>query len=244
VQDYEFVTFGARHLLYLAGAFAAIWGVLAYGRRAGAAAQRKVAASLAALSVGQELVADVLAGAAGVWTAAEHLPLHLCSFALFVSAYAVVTRRRLAFELAYFWGTIAATQALLTPDPTRWRQGEVDAFFNFFSHGIIVLNVAWLVLVDGMRPRPGAWLRAFALTNAAAAAAGAFDWATGFNYFFLCRKPGGESPLLIGDWPYYLLVLEALALAFFFLAQQAARLAGERPRAELVQRPAPEGSIS
>ena len=76
--------------------------------------------------------------------------------------------------------------------------------------------------------RRGAWLRVFAVTNVVALGVGVFDWVTGYNYLFLRAKPGGDSPFLVGEWPYYLLVLEGLAILFMFVAEQPMRWARSR----------------
>jgi hypothetical integral membrane protein (TIGR02206 family) len=243
VQPFHFDTFGPHHLAYLAGTVGVWVAVIAWGRRLEAAGRRRFAIGLVGVTLGQEITWDSVAMIAGVWKASEYLPLHLCSLALFAGAWALVSRRQLVFEVAYFWATVASSQALLTPDPSRWALGEWDALWNFLSHGVIILNVIWLVFIEGMRPRRGAWLRVLGLTNVAAAGVGLVDWATGFNYFYLRHKPGGDSPFLLGDWPYYIGVLEVIAVGFFFLAQQAIRLVG-RPYlpAEGSPDPAPEGS--
>ncbi|MDC0234845.1 YwaF family protein [Candidatus Marinimicrobia bacterium] len=52
-----------------------------------------------------------------------------------------------ALFLAYFWGLVGALQGILTPDPARWPYGDISIFWNFLSHGIVILNVVWLILV-------------------------------------------------------------------------------------------------
>jgi hypothetical integral membrane protein (TIGR02206 family) len=136
---------------------------------------------------------------------------------MLVSVWALLTRKQLVFEVAYFWGFAAATQAILTPDNSRWRLGELDLFWNFLSHGAIILNVFWLVVVERMRCRKGSWLRVFLITNLMTIPIALINLAIGANYFFICRKPGGGSPFLIGDWPWYILWFELLAFVFFFL---------------------------
>ena len=39
----------------------------------------------------------------------------------------------------------------------------------------------------------------------------------GTNYWFICEKPGGDSPFLIGDWPYYLFTFEIVGFALMGL---------------------------
>jgi hypothetical integral membrane protein (TIGR02206 family) len=218
MQGYPFDTFGPKHLLYLGGIGVSCIVVLLLGLRHLTPQQRRqLVVALAILSVGQELLDDLIRLSRGGWTLAEDLPLHLCSLGMLVSAWALVTKRQLVFEVAYFWGFAAASQALLTPDNSRWRQGELDVFWNFFSHGIIILNVFWLVLVDRMRCRRWSWLKVFLITNLMLIPIALVNLTLDSNYFFICHKPGGDSPFLIGEWPWYLLWFEALAFLFFLL---------------------------
>ncbi|MFN4808824.1 MAG: hypothetical protein ACK5F9_03220, partial [Bacteroidota bacterium] len=46
-------------------------------------------------------------------------------------------------------------------------------------------------------------------------AIGIFNWTTDSNYMYLSAPPIVDNPLIIGDWPWYILVFEALALAHF-----------------------------
>lgn len=227
---YQLTTFGTKHLGYMAATGMWFAVTLSFGVFTKSPdTRRRIVWALVLLSVGQELVYDAISLSAGAWMASRDLPLHLCSMAMLVSAWALATRRQLAFEVAYFWGIIAASQAMLTPDTTRWQLGELDAAWNFLSHGVIVLNVGWLVLIEGMRLRRGAWLRVFLVTNGTAAVVGVVDWLTGWNYFFLREKPGGDSPFLVGEWPWYLLVLEVLALVFCFVVELPMRKREEAP---------------
>ena len=218
MQGYPFVTFGTKHLLYLAGVAIACMAVLRVAlRHLDQKQRRRGVIALAAFSLGQELLDDLIRVFAGVWTASEDLPFHLCSLGMLVSVWAILTKRQLVFEVAYYWVFAAASQALLTPDNTRWRLGEVDVFWNFLSHGVIVLNVLWLVLVDRMRCRRWSWLRVFFITNATMAPVALVNMVLSSNYFFICRKPGGASPFLLGEWPWYILWFEAVALFLFVL---------------------------
>lgn len=227
--DYDLQLLGTRHLAYLAGT--GVWWlvVVLWGKWSRSPdTRRSLVWGLVAVSLGQEVAWAVVAAGNGTWQLAEHLPLHLCSFALLLSVFALATRRQFAFELAYFWALVGATQALLTPDASRWAMGELDAFWNFLSHGVVILNVLWLVFVEGTRVRRGAWLRVFAATNAVALAVGVIDWISGYNYLFLREKPGVDNPFLVGEWPVYLLVLQGVAFLAFYLLEQPMRWASAR----------------
>ena len=40
------------------------------------------------------------------------------------------------------------------------------------------------------------------------------------NYWFICQKPGGKSPFIIGEWPFYFIGFEMfgiLVLGLFYI---------------------------
>ena len=39
----------------------------------------------------------------------------------------------------------------------------------------------------------------------------------GGNYMYVNKKPIADNPFLLGDWPYYIFVLELVALAHFYI---------------------------
>ncbi|SVC52090.1 uncharacterized protein METZ01_LOCUS304944, partial [marine metagenome] len=126
----------------------------------------------------------------------DDLFLHMCGLSLFISSYALWSKSQAAFEISFFWGIVGAAQAIFTPDPSRFPYGDISIFFNFLSHGIIILNVSWLMLVDGMRCRKGSLLNTFLISNGAVFVIGFINKIIGHdaNYWFVCRKPGGDSP--------------------------------------------------
>ena len=83
----------------------------------------------------------------------KDISLHMCGFSLFISCYALYTRNQTAFELSFFWGLAGALQAIVTPDPTRFYFGYISTFWSFLSHGLIILNVFWMIFVYDMRCR-------------------------------------------------------------------------------------------
>jgi len=236
MRGYPFDTFGPKHFLYMAGVAGVLTFFLVVGKRyLNEGQRRQVAVAMAVFGLTQELVDDLVRIVHDVWTVHDSLPLHLCSLGMLMSVWALVSRRQLIFEVAYYWGFAASSQAILTPDNTRWTMGEFDILWNFLSHGAILVNVSWLIVVEGMRCRPWSWLRVFLITNLVTVPIALFNLATGANYFFICRKPGGNSPFLIGEWPWYILSFEVLAVSFFLIVYLPMRLArgGAGGRAEV-----------
>lgn len=147
----------------------------------------------------------------------HRLPMQLCDWVTFITAYALLSERRLPRELAYFWGLAGTLQATLTPD-----LGYDFPHFYFFtfniSHSGIIISVLFIVFSLGFRPTVASIGRAFLWIQAYLITALACNALLDENYGYLCRKPLNPSLLdHLGDWPWYLLSLEALALVFFLI---------------------------
>ncbi len=80
----------------------------------------------------------------------------------------------------------------------------------------------------------GSWLKAFLITNVAMIPFALVNLAIGgnANYWFIAAKPGGDSPLIFGEWHFYILGFEVLGLLSFRLLHL--RMWGSNP-------PVPEG---
>jgi uncharacterized membrane protein YwaF len=67
------------------------------------------------------------------------------------------------------------------------------------------------------KPRSKSWLHIFGYTQLVALSAVIINYLVGSNYLFLSEKPIVKNPLLIGDWPYYIIVLEFVAVLHFWV---------------------------
>ena len=201
----NFETFGLEHNLYLIGTFTIWFLVLFTGKVILNLEQRRIFVLLLIfITISQELIDDILRWNVGIWDVAEDLPLHMCGISFFTSTYALYSKNQTAFELSYFWGLAGAFQAIITPDPTRFVM-DVSLFWNFLSHGLIILNVLWMIVIDNMRCRVGSYLNAVIMTNGILFIISIVNSILGGNYWFICEKPGGESPFIMGEWPLYII---------------------------------------
>ncbi len=200
--------YGSLHLKYILMGLA-MWTIIPFiGKKLlNKSHIRAVAYILIILTIGQEIINDSYLIFKGLWQLSSSLPLHMCGFSLFLTSWALYSKEQTAFELAYFWGIAGSTQAIFTPDVTGiWN--PIGIFIFFFSHSIIVLNVIWLMVVDGMRLRRSSLINTIILTNGFSFIISIFNYAVNGNYWFLCAKPISNSPFLIGDWPFYLLSIQ------------------------------------
>ena len=216
----EFPTFGFEHNMYLLASFIIWLGLPFIGRKYLSKQQKMtVAIVLIAVTLLQELLFDFFQLYIDDFDLGDDLSLHMCGLRLFISCYALYYKSQAAFEISFFWGIVGASQAIFTPDPARFPYGDISVFFNFLSHGIIILNVFWLMIVDGMRCRKGSLLNTFLISNGAVFIIGFLNKIIGHdaNYWFVCRKPGGDNPFLIGEWPYYLYTFVTAAFILMFI---------------------------
>lgn len=210
--DERFTTFGLQHVVTLA-ILVTLGAVVVRARR-----REWVGQLLGVVLIAYASAIYAQKGLAGDLGWDSALPLELCHWVMAACVVSLFRENRLATEIAYYWGFGGTLQAVLTPDLGHgfpsWE------FLQFFwSHGGILLGIVFLVARPGFRAEQGAVLRMFAAVNLYALAVGTLDWTFGWNYGYLCGKPGRPSLLdLLGPWPWYLLSLEAVALgSFWFL---------------------------
>jgi len=221
-----FRTFEAGHLITLAAIAGAAVLVSAAARAGTLGRRRWIGAMIAAVLVGYAALFYVEQGIERSLSWEYSLPLELCNLVLVACIVSLLWPNRLSTEIAYFWGFGGVVQALLTPDITQgfpsWQY-----FMFFWSHGATLVAIAFLVSDRQLRIGAGSLRRMMAALNGYALAVGAADALFGWNYGYLCRKPGMPSLLdYLGPWPYYLVSLEAVALAVFVILYLPWRLSG------------------
>ncbi|MFP4494845.1 MAG: TIGR02206 family membrane protein [Halochromatium sp.] len=192
---------------------------------------RPIGALLALVLVSQELV-QLLLLLQHYGPTAQMLPLHLCSLAVWVTAWVLITANPRVFEVVYFWALGGTTQALVTPDlGPGFPSAEFVLFF--LGHGLVLVGVTYALIVYRLRPVPASLIRVPAITLGVAALAFGVNLALGTNFMYLMEKPAGTSLLdWFGPWPWYWLALLAIGALIFILLYApffiADRLSGRR----------------
>lgn len=208
----RFHTFGRDHLFALAAiAVVTLSLVLLARRHPGEARLRKALAVALLVLMAVSLVLSRHEGES--WRTLA--PLQLCDIALFVGAWALWTLRPLAAEVTYFWGAAGSVLAVLTPDLSFGFPAPI--YFTYFAlHGAVIVSAFLLPFGLGRVPRPGALWRVLLLTNLYAAVIAVVDVRFETNFLFLRAKPPSPTPFdWFGPWPWYLLVVEGVAVVLF-----------------------------
>src|SRR6476469_870594 len=151
----EFAAYGPSHLVVLAifavGAVLLVW----IGRRQTEAQSRVLGRVLAVLLIAAFAVALVYKLIRP--DIPTSVPLQLCDVAELAAAYALWSQRHWAFALAYYWGLLLSSQALITPDVGTPAEGAPDfpshLFLTFFIlHVLVVWAAIYLTWGRGNRP--------------------------------------------------------------------------------------------
>ena len=214
-----FRTFGATHIFTMAFTLALPTLLAVVARRA--------ASEAVATAIGYLLAGTLLINEAAHWAyrltefglssfVQNHLPLHACSVAVFATAAALLFRNQMAYEIAYFWGLVGSSNAVITPG---LEEGFPEyLFFQYFiSHSGIVVGVLFATWGRKMKPTLGGLFRAFVCLNVFAAGLAVFNFFLGSNYMYLFGPPSGTvTPFFFAPWPWYIPILEVIALAMFF----------------------------
>jgi len=152
------------------------------------------------------------------WTLQKMLPLHLCSLFVWLCAVMLLTKSRSIYEFAYFVGIGGAFQVLLTPDIGAYNFPHFRFFQVFLSHGLIIVSALYMTIVEGCRPTGASLKRVFLWLNGYMVFVYVVNLLVGGNYLFIMHKPETASLLdLLGPWPVYIIVAEAVAFITFFL---------------------------
>jgi len=173
----------------------------------------------AILALSQEIFMVLYRVNNGSFEITQHLPVHLCSFAVFCSSYALLTKNKIAFELSFYWGLTGTLQALFTPSPVK-PFPHLEFIMFFFSHSLVVLIVIWMIFVIRMKIGKYSWIRAFIATNILAVIIGLLNLILDANYMFLCKKPPVNHVLLVGNEPFHIITFEIWAIIFFLSMYQ------------------------
>ena len=152
-----------------------------------------------------------------LWSLQSSLPLHLCKLSEIIAVFALIWRHQRLFEILCYWGIPGGIHSILTPELLYSSDNGWLIFHFYFQHAIIILAPIYLMSVCGMRLRPGSWFKTFLFTNLCIPVIGTINWILGSNYMYLAAKPIADNPFLIGDWPWYIAVLDVVLLAHFYL---------------------------
>lgn len=154
------------------------------------------------------------------------LPLQFCSIGYYFSVFGIIMVvsnkkynikfEQFIFDCAYVLGFGGALQAMITVDLTGINN-MIGSFALNWQHSIIILNVLWLIFAYNKRFNLRGVFNAFIFMNLAIIPVGIINYLLNANYMFICFPPNVNNPLLVGQWPTYLIVLEFIYFIYILI---------------------------
>ena len=145
------------------------------------------------------------------------LPVHLCRMLALVSPFIYWKENRFWTGIFYFWIMVGTFNAVLTPD-VYFDFPHWEHTIYFIKHVGLVIIPVYYVIVLGHRIRKVDLWNAYWMSNLFLLLSLVINFALDSNYMFTRHKPLVPTLIdLLGPWPWYLISLQFLGLAFFVL---------------------------
>jgi len=162
-----------------------------------------------------------------VWTAIKiylndfnlqtDLPLNLCNLVSLLAPVLTLSKKKIYFELFFFWVMAGTLQAVFTPS-LEHSFPHYDYFKYWHVHAGLVIFILYITVIYKYQPTFKSVLRSFYGIQIYLVCMLLINHMLGSNYFFLNEKPVKGSLLdWFGDWPNYILIAELIMIPFFSL---------------------------
>jgi hypothetical integral membrane protein (TIGR02206 family) len=143
----------------------------------------------------------------------------MCNLSTLFIGIFLITKKRLFFEVAFFWGIGGGINALITPDiPNSFPDPQYILFF--FGHGLLIIAIAYACISLANRPTFNSVKNGICFSLITLPVIYSINKILGppANYWYLGSKPVGDSILnLFPAPPLHIPVLIIIGVILFFL---------------------------
>ena len=145
------------------------------------------------------------------WTVQDFLPLHLCNISYFICILLLLNKKKWMYEWTLLLALPSALNAIITPE-LIWGSSKWHIFEYYFMHGSLILVPLYLMFVMNYKLRLLSWWKTFLRAQIVITIVFLINLILGSNYMFLLSKPLVNNPLILGDWPFYILSVQLIGL--------------------------------
>lgn len=161
----------------------------------------------------------------GDWNTATDLPLHLCGISGVICAVLPFLKRKQAlFDFVFYTGIIGGVMSMLTPQMNSYDGSQFVYIEYYVRHSIILVMPIYLLQNYGMELSKKSMIKTFINLNILLAIIMPFNFYVGGNYMYLAEPPQVKNPLVIGEWPYYVLWFEVFMVLLLLLLYYASKI--------------------
>jgi hypothetical integral membrane protein (TIGR02206 family) len=135
-----------------------------------------------------------------------------------IAAY-LLTRKKVFFEVAYYWGLGGGTMALLTPDLV-FAFPDIEWFPLFIGHGVMIMAIFFSMFCHNTFPTKHSFRRVVVITLSSLPVVYIINTLLGppANYWYLNTKPEGGSLMdILPSPPFHIPIAMCIAFGIFYL---------------------------
>ena len=120
------------------------------------------------------------------------------------------------FEFLFYAGIIGGIQAFLTPQINNFDGSNYEYIEYHFSHAGIILLPIFMYNYLNYEITKFSWLRVVLYLNVVLMIVMPLNFQIDSNYMYLAYPPNVNNPLIIGEWPYYVIYWEFIIVIFTY----------------------------
>ena len=160
----------------------------------------------------------------GTWDVQYNLPIQLCGISsLICCVLPFIKKKDKLFQFVYYTGVIGGIMAILTPQ-MNYFDGSLRYYLNYYvSHSLIIALPIFMFLHLDIKLPKFSWFKIWIHLNILMAIIMPINFLLDSNYMYVNAAPEVSNPLVIGEWPYYLLIWEPLVMIIAYLIYAISR---------------------
>lgn len=172
---------------------------------------------------------------AGNFSIAVDLPFHLCGISAFIcSVMPFLKNKQRLFDFVFYTGIIGGIMGILTPQMSDY-DGSFYVYFVFYMRHILIFTMPIYMLRNlGLSLTKKSMVRTFVILNILLAFIMPFNFIIGGNYMYLAEPPQVNNPLIIGEWPYYVIWFEVFVILLLVLLYYLSKISFRKSKTKLV----------
>ena len=154
----------------------------------------------------------------GTWDVQYNLPIQLCGISsLICCILPFIKKKDKLFQFVYYTGVIGGIMAILTPQ-MNYFDGSLRYYLNYYvSHSLIIVLPIFMFLHLDLKLPKFSWFKIWVHLNILMAIIMPINFLLDSNYMYVNAAPEVSNPLVVGEWPYYLIIWEPLVMIIAYL---------------------------
>jgi len=143
------------------------------------------------------------------------VPLHICSFAVFLNVALLLTDSKRVFEYAFFFGVLGGLLALYLPDTMGFPYYNFRYYHFLILHSLLIVVPLYYYKAYGYRIDYKVTIKVFKGVVFAGIGVYIVNSFIGTNYWFVTEIPSNVQ-FVFKDWNVYIICFSALILSAMF----------------------------